>query len=82
MDKTTCYRSPPFLNMHPQITFTLILLQLTPELCWQIITFLQQNAHPRVAQRVPTVPENVTDQVSFLLYLKKKKKVLSIQICI
>uniref|UniRef100_A0A2N9J1V4 RNA polymerase II transcription factor B subunit 2 n=1 Tax=Fagus sylvatica TaxID=28930 RepID=A0A2N9J1V4_FAGSY len=29
----------------------------------QIITFLQQNAHPRVAQRVPTVPENVTDQI-------------------
>ncbi|XP_031488245.1 general transcription and DNA repair factor IIH subunit TFB2 isoform X2 [Nymphaea colorata] len=29
----------------------------------QIITFLQQNAHPRVATRIPTVPENVTDQI-------------------
>uniref|UniRef100_A0A7C9AEZ8 RNA polymerase II transcription factor B subunit 2 n=2 Tax=Opuntia streptacantha TaxID=393608 RepID=A0A7C9AEZ8_OPUST len=29
----------------------------------QIISFLQQNAHPRVAERVPTVPENVTDQI-------------------
>lgn len=29
----------------------------------QIITFLQQNAHPRVAERVPSVPENVTEQV-------------------
>ncbi|GKV45828.1 hypothetical protein SLEP1_g52870 [Rubroshorea leprosula] len=29
----------------------------------QIITFLQQNAHPRVTERVPSVPENVTDQI-------------------
>jgi len=29
----------------------------------QIVTFLQQNAHPRVADRIPSVPENVTDQV-------------------
>lgn len=29
----------------------------------QIISFLQQNAHPRVAGRVPAVPENVTDQI-------------------
>jgi len=29
----------------------------------QIVTFLQQNAHPRVAERIPSVPENVTDQV-------------------
>lgn len=29
----------------------------------QIISFLQQNAHPRVAERIPSVPENVTDQV-------------------
>ncbi|KAH0453750.1 hypothetical protein IEQ34_018074 [Dendrobium chrysotoxum] len=28
-----------------------------------IISFLQQNAHPRIAERVPTVPENVTDQI-------------------
>ncbi|KAG9152631.1 hypothetical protein Leryth_024418 [Lithospermum erythrorhizon] len=29
----------------------------------QIIAFLQQNAHPRVAERVPSVPENVSDQI-------------------
>eukprot|EP00252_Welwitschia_mirabilis_P000935 TRINITY_DN10920_c0_g1_i1.p1 TRINITY_DN10920_c0_g1~~TRINITY_DN10920_c0_g1_i1.p1 ORF type:complete len:459 (+),score=80.13 TRINITY_DN10920_c0_g1_i1:354-1730(+) len=29
----------------------------------QIILFLQQHAHPRVAQRIPSVPENVTDQI-------------------
>lgn len=29
----------------------------------QIICFLQQNAHPRVAEKVPSVPENVTDQI-------------------
>lgn len=29
----------------------------------QIISFLQQNAHARVAERLPTVPENVTDQI-------------------
>ncbi|KAJ7962559.1 RNA polymerase II transcription factor B subunit 2 [Quillaja saponaria] len=29
----------------------------------QIISFLQQNAHPRVALRIPSVPENVTDQI-------------------
>ncbi|XP_030460163.1 general transcription and DNA repair factor IIH subunit TFB2 isoform X1 [Syzygium oleosum] len=29
----------------------------------QIISFLQQNAHPRVAERIPSVPENVTDQI-------------------
>ncbi|XP_022724545.1 RNA polymerase II transcription factor B subunit 2-like isoform X2 [Durio zibethinus] len=29
----------------------------------QIITFLQQNAHPRVAEKTPAVPENVTDQI-------------------
>ncbi|EPS66674.1 hypothetical protein M569_08097 [Genlisea aurea] len=29
----------------------------------QIIMFLQQNAHPRVALRLPCVPENVTDQI-------------------
>jgi transcription initiation factor TFIIH subunit 4 len=28
-----------------------------------IISFLQQNAHPRVADKIPTVPENVTDQI-------------------
>ncbi|KAK4347139.1 hypothetical protein RND71_033478 [Anisodus tanguticus] len=31
----------------------------------QIISFLQQNAHPRVAERIPSVPENVTDQDVF-----------------
>ncbi|KAH9762203.1 General transcription and DNA repair factor IIH subunit TFB2 [Citrus sinensis] len=29
----------------------------------QIISFLQQNAHPRVADRIPSVPENVCDQI-------------------
>ncbi|KAI4296715.1 hypothetical protein L6164_036651 [Bauhinia variegata] len=29
----------------------------------QIISFLQQNAHPRVAERIPSVPENVNDQI-------------------
>ncbi|KAJ4846570.1 RNA polymerase II transcription factor B 52 kDa subunit [Turnera subulata] len=29
----------------------------------QIISFLQQNAHPRVAEKIPSVPENVTDQI-------------------
>uniref|UniRef100_A0A803LPW3 RNA polymerase II transcription factor B subunit 2 n=1 Tax=Chenopodium quinoa TaxID=63459 RepID=A0A803LPW3_CHEQI len=29
----------------------------------QIVSFLQQNAHPRIAEKVPTVPENVTDQI-------------------
>ncbi|XP_050215235.1 general transcription and DNA repair factor IIH subunit TFB2 [Mercurialis annua] len=29
----------------------------------QIISFLQQNAHSRVAERMPSVPENVTDQI-------------------
>lgn len=29
----------------------------------QIISFLQQNAHPRVAEKMPSVPENVTDQI-------------------
>lgn len=29
----------------------------------QIVSFLQQNAHPRVAEKVPSVPENVTDQI-------------------
>ncbi|KAF3451495.1 hypothetical protein FNV43_RR07590 [Rhamnella rubrinervis] len=29
----------------------------------QIISFIQQNAHPRVAERIPSVPENVTDQI-------------------
>ncbi|WCJ27011.1 General transcription and DNA repair factor IIH subunit TFB2 [Euphorbia peplus] len=29
----------------------------------QIISFIQQNAHPRVAERLPSVPENVTDQI-------------------
>uniref|UniRef100_A0A1D1XCG7 RNA polymerase II transcription factor B subunit 2 n=2 Tax=Anthurium amnicola TaxID=1678845 RepID=A0A1D1XCG7_9ARAE len=29
----------------------------------QIISFLQQNAHPRVAENTPAVPENVTDQI-------------------
>ncbi|KAF2303345.1 hypothetical protein GH714_016962 [Hevea brasiliensis] len=29
----------------------------------QIISFLQQNAHPRVAERIPSVPENVADQI-------------------
>ncbi|KDO50849.1 hypothetical protein CISIN_1g0154402mg, partial [Citrus sinensis] len=28
-----------------------------------IISFLQQNAHPRVADRIPSVPENVCDQI-------------------
>ncbi|TYJ13093.1 hypothetical protein E1A91_A10G027800v1 [Gossypium mustelinum] len=31
----------------------------------QIVTFLQQNAHPRVAAKIPSVPENVTDQLLF-----------------
>ncbi|KAF3788250.1 hypothetical protein EJ110_NYTH21410 [Nymphaea thermarum] len=30
----------------------------------KIITFLQQNSHPRVATRIPAVLENVTDQVA------------------
>ena len=30
---------------------------------FQIISFLQQNAHPRVADKIPAVTENVTDQV-------------------
>ncbi|KAM0942272.1 putative transcription factor TFIIH subunit p52/Tfb2, transcription factor Tfb2 [Dioscorea sansibarensis] len=29
----------------------------------QIVSFLQQNAHPRVAGKTPSVPENVTDQI-------------------
>ncbi|KAL1569638.1 RNA polymerase II transcription factor B 52 kDa subunit [Salvia divinorum] len=29
----------------------------------QIVSFLQQNAHPRVAKKIPTVPENVSDQI-------------------
>ncbi|XP_076912850.1 general transcription and DNA repair factor IIH subunit TFB2-like [Bidens hawaiensis] len=29
----------------------------------QIVSFLQQNARPRVAEKVPSVPENVTDQI-------------------
>ncbi|GAU38487.1 hypothetical protein TSUD_64670 [Trifolium subterraneum] len=29
----------------------------------QIVSFFRQNAHPRVAQRIPAVPENVTDQI-------------------
>ncbi|RWR76109.1 RNA polymerase II transcription factor B subunit 2 isoform X1 [Cinnamomum micranthum f. kanehirae] len=29
----------------------------------QIISFLQQNAHPRVAEKTPSVPENVSDQI-------------------
>lgn len=29
----------------------------------QIISFLQQNAHARIAEKVPMVPENVTDQI-------------------
>lgn len=29
----------------------------------QIIAFLQQNSHPRVAERMPSIPENVTDQI-------------------
>lgn len=29
----------------------------------QIISFLQQNAHPRIADRIPSVPENVCDQI-------------------
>ncbi|KAM7264109.1 hypothetical protein ACFE04_001792 [Oxalis oulophora] len=29
----------------------------------QIVSFLQQNAHPRVAEKIPSVPENVTDQI-------------------
>ncbi|KAL0688825.1 hypothetical protein Bca4012_088502 [Brassica carinata] len=29
----------------------------------EIITFLQQNSHPRCADRVPSIPENVTDQI-------------------
>ncbi|KAL5999233.1 hypothetical protein ACLOJK_040683 [Asimina triloba] len=31
----------------------------------QIISFLQLNAHPRVTERTPSVPENVTDQELF-----------------
>ncbi|OIV93194.1 hypothetical protein TanjilG_24409 [Lupinus angustifolius] len=37
--------------------------QITGHIVFQIISFLQQNAHPRVAQRAPSVPENVTDQI-------------------
>ncbi|XP_008778436.1 general transcription and DNA repair factor IIH subunit TFB2 isoform X2 [Phoenix dactylifera] len=29
----------------------------------QIISFLQQNVHPRVATKTPVIPENVTDQI-------------------
>jgi hypothetical protein len=29
----------------------------------QIVSFLQQNAHPHVVENTPTIPENVTDQV-------------------
>ncbi|KAG1359561.1 General transcription and DNA repair factor IIH subunit TFB2 [Cocos nucifera] len=29
----------------------------------EIISFLQQNVHPRVATKTPVVPENVTDQI-------------------
>lgn len=29
----------------------------------QIVSFLKQNAHPRVAEKIPPVPENVTDQI-------------------
>nr|XP_024931550.2 receptor-like protein 32 [Ziziphus jujuba var. spinosa] len=35
-----------------------------------IISFLQQNAHPRVAERIPSVPENVTNQGWILLYIQ------------
>lgn len=44
----------------------------------QIISFLQQNAHPRVAQRLPSVPENVTDQVNkfFPMYTRQQNKKL------
>ena len=39
-----------------QLCFILFLLQ--------IISFLQQNAHPCVIDKIPLVLENVTDQVS------------------
>ncbi|KMZ72824.1 General transcription factor IIH subunit [Zostera marina] len=29
----------------------------------QIISFLHDNAHPRIVQKIPRVPENVTDQI-------------------
>jgi len=32
-------------------------------LLFQIISFLKQNAHPRVADRIPVVLENITDEV-------------------
>ncbi|KAI3818739.1 hypothetical protein L1987_12556 [Smallanthus sonchifolius] len=31
----------------------------------EIVSFLQQNAHPRVAERMPSVLENVMDQDAF-----------------
>lgn len=34
----------------------------------QIISFLHDNAHPRIVQKIPRVPENVTDQVSFFFF--------------
>ncbi|KAH9762205.1 General transcription and DNA repair factor IIH subunit TFB2 [Citrus sinensis] len=36
---------------------------ITAEQVSLIISFLQQNAHPRVADRIPSVPENVCDQI-------------------
>lgn len=49
----------------------------------QIISFLQQNAHPRVAERIPSVPENVTDQVRMcdddvFEYIRKARVSLSL----
>ncbi|GMH18853.1 hypothetical protein Nepgr_020694 [Nepenthes gracilis] len=43
-------------------TFLFLRSSICYTLC-QIISFLQQNAHPRVAERMPSVPENVTDQI-------------------
>jgi transcription initiation factor TFIIH subunit 4 len=45
----------------------------------QIIAFLQQNAHPRVIDKVPIVPENVTDQVSTTTYPSLTRHHLSIR---
>lgn len=64
------WKSKMLLSL-PHFCFVLlegILLHVTPKQNLQIIAFLQQNSHPRVAERMPSIPENVTDQVSVPLY--------------
>ncbi|KAL3643675.1 hypothetical protein CASFOL_014490 [Castilleja foliolosa] len=39
-----------------------------------IVSFLQQNAHPRVAERLPSVPENVTDQCEYTKWKKMSSR--------